>query len=111
MVRVAEDRLQPRQIRNMLQQAVIRAKPLQDVHVRELENVAQGGRPWTLDEYTLLLKDAAAHMDTARQVSSRRTRSSNEHSWGASDDDHNLPDDQNNDYLKQWCLNRTWRPP
>ena len=99
MVQVAEDRPQPRQICNMLQRAVIRAKPLQDVHVQELENVARGGRPWTLEEYTLLLKDAAAHMDTARQVSSRRTRSSNEHLWGASDDDHNLPDEQNDDHV------------
>ena len=99
VARVAEDCPQTRQIRNMLQRAVIRVKPLQDVHVRELENVARGGRPWTLEEYTLLLNDAAAHMDTARQVSSRRTRSSNEHSWGASDDDHNLPDEQNDDHV------------
>ena len=38
-------------------------------------------------------------MDTACQVSSRRTRSSNEHSWGASDDDHNLPDEQNDEHV------------
>ena len=84
-------------MRNVLQRAVIRTKPLQDVHVQELENIAQGGQPWTLDQYISLLKDAAAHMDTACQASSRCSRTSIEHAWGASDDDPDPPGDSSDD--------------
>ena len=59
-----DDRLSDRMARAMLERAVSKARPLQNVCIRELEHMKSSGGPgWTLTQYVELLKDAAATMD------------------------------------------------
>ena len=64
-----DDRLSDRMARTMLERAVSKARPLQNVRIRELEHMkATGGPGWTLTQYVELLKDASATMDREQFV-------------------------------------------
>ena len=87
MVHDSADRIHPRMIRTMLQRSVSKARALQAVHLRELESIARGQQPWSLEQYVALLKDAAATMDADRKTPSSRSRRGNEHSWDVPETD------------------------
>ena len=73
--------------RTMLERAVSKARPLQNVRIRELEHMkATGGPGWTLTQYVELLKDASATMERERsRTGGRARREANSHESGLTD--------------------------
>jgi Collagen triple helix repeat (20 copies) len=104
MVHHADEKINGRMCRVMLERSVRKSKSLNEVKNRELMGIAQGSQPLTLDAYIQLLREAAQLMDRERlstgsgtstggSSSGTRPRRANTHEWGTEEDTSQSDDD------------------